>query len=838
MVAEQETETAAESTPQELEDATELASRVRNCLEDPRLATYVKRHVDFEETRKEVMRRGVFEPAKQLDSYNEYTRSLEQAVSLRQRIDGIMERRVLNAKTVLLLTAAAAVIILVLSEIRKPDDQQFTYVSIAVFTALFAVCGGWTLWAALIGQVPRKHIVSGSLITMLTVFPVGTTYEHLDGLRFQPVLSFSIFLISFVGGVGIAKPETRQELMDIKQVLALIRLAGQEKHRRDELRSAWLDDAFETVLIPLSTQVINDFLGEDQDKLLVEQNSQGLKRLHDLRLAVDTRSQSRVFRTLNRIDGGSIAIAGPRGAGKTTLLRLICKSTGSGSSRAPLAVGVAAPAEYTPRDFLVELFQRLCEAYITAQGHTVDRTAAHRFILRKRTMRVIRDGLWTLFRAALALALVLFVVWTARVGVKEMIDPLQAKIDSRLDEWLEQWPDFWRDYGWACQLGLLVAAVIVWPRLRIWRHLRWHAEPRMVTRAREHLLRLQVERTTTWGLNAGLPGIHGATMGLSKGDSLKYLPWSFPELVRNFRDFVEEITKDAGTAGPPVIITIDEVDRMGSVEKAERFISEIKAVFGIRNCFYIVSIAEEVGSVFARRAVAGRSIFENAFDDVVVIEPLYLAESRRLLLRRVPGFTDSFAYLAHSLSGGVPRELIRVTRRLVEINLAEKKYGRTFPRLDGLAAALVKEEMTETLIGIRTQLSSHSPAADLGGVFDFLRSMLRDMRLTVPCDMTRVLPRLYELARLEVSPPPDASEADPVGTILIQLSGVALFCLTIIEVFEDGVFELGRAQNVSFTVSPASFEELAAARRELSVSPSSCRAILTRFREAWNLPRV
>ncbi|WP_433472134.1 hypothetical protein ACQPZP_24950 [Spirillospora sp. CA-142024] len=837
MAAEQETETAAESTPQELEDAAELASRVGNCLEDPRLATYVKRHVDFEEARNEVMRRGVFEPARQLDSYNEYTRSLKQAVSLRRRIDGIMERRVLNAKTVLLLTAAAVVVILVLGELRKPDDQRITYLSIAVFTALFAVCGGWTLWAAVIGQVPRKHIVSGSLITILTVFPVGTTYEHVDGLRFQPVLSFSILLISFVGGVGIAKPETRQELMDIKQVLGLIQLEREEKRKQIRLRRDWLDDAFETVLMPLSTQVINDFLGEDQDKLLVEQNSQGLKRLHDLRLAVDTRSQSRVFQTLNRIDGGSIAIAGPRGAGKTTLLRLIRKSRQNGSSQEPLAVGVAAPAEYTPRDFLVELFQRLCEAYITAEGHTVDRTAAHRFILRKRTMRVIRDGLWTLFRAVLALALVLFVVWTARVGLKEMIDPLQAKIDGRLDEWLEQWLDFWRDYGWACQLALLVAAVIVWPRLRIWRHLRWHAEPRLVTRAREHLLRLQVERTTTWGLNAGLPGIHGATMGLSKGDSLKYLPWSFPELVRNFRDFVEEIAKEGDAAGP-VIITIDEVDRMGSVEKAERFISEIKAVFGIRNCFYIVSIAEEVGSVFARRAVAGRSIFENAFDDVVVIEPLYLAESRRLLLRRVPGFTDSFAYLAHSLSGGVPRELIRVTRRLVEINLAENKAGRTFPRLDGLAAALVKEEMTETLVGIRTQLSSHSPAADLGGVFDFMRSVLRDMRLTVPCDMTLIRPRLYELTRLEVSPPPDASEADPVGTILIQLSGIALFCLTIIEVFEDGVFELRRAESVSSRRSPASFEELAAARRELSVSPSSCRAVLTRFREAWNLPLV
>jgi hypothetical protein len=61
-----------------------------------------------------------------------------------------------------------------------------------------------------------------------------------------------------------------------------------------------------------------------------------------------------------------------------------------------------------------------------------------------------------------------------------------------------------------------------------------------------------------------------------------------------------------------------------------------------------------------------------------------------LLLKRVPGFTDSFVYLVYALSGGLPRELIRVTRRLVEGNQKFASTGR-HARLEDLAFILVKK---------------------------------------------------------------------------------------------------------------------------------------------------
>jgi hypothetical protein len=737
--------------------------------------------------------------------------------------------------TILILAVVGSV--LILSEFGRPKDQAY-YNILALLTAIFAVSGGWTLWASITGHVARKHILTGLLLTVLSLTPLAIMHEQLFGLRYRPVFSPCEFLVWFTAGIGLAKPATMKQLISIAAVINLSQREQGEKRRGGQLRKDWLADAQKNVLMPMTTHVVNDFLGEDYDKLLVEQDSEGLKKLHDLKLAIPTRSERRVFGTMDRSDGGSIAIAGPRGAGKSTLLRVVCDGRRTGSSSTKLAIYASAPAEYIPRDFLVELFQRVCEVYITARGYTVDRTAAHRFILRKRTARVIRDALWTLFRVVLALGLTALFIWTVRVGAKETLEPAQKAFDSSFSKLEKRGKYVWDNYRWICQMALLLIALIVWPPRRTWRYLRWHAEPSGVTRAREHLLRLQVERTTTWGLNANLPGFRGATVGLTKGGSLKYLPWSFPELVRNFRTFMERISREARANGGHIIIAIDEVDRIGSVEQAERFVSEIKAIFGIENCFYIVSVAEEVGSAFARRAVIGRSVFENAFDDVIVIDPLSLDESRKLLLRRVPGFTPSFAFLTHSLSGGVPRELIRVTRRLVEINLEESDAGRPYPRLDDLAAALIKEEMTETLTGMRTQLSSMSAGVDLGGIFDSMRGLIRTMELALPCDMTPALPQLYDFARLDLNPLRDAPEDGPTRAVLVQLSAFAFFCLTVLEVFEDGVFELDRAKSESDGSSPASFEELAAARRELSVSPSSCRATLARFRVAWGLPQL
>ena len=193
------------------------------------------------------------------------------------------------------------------------------------------------------------------------------------------------------------------------------------------------------------------------------------------------------------------------------------------------------------------------------------------------------------------------------------------------------------------------------------------------------------------------------------------------------RLFLENVARQFPDASHAVVVGIDEIDRIGSLDLAEKFIGEIKAIFGVERCFFLVAVAEDVGSVFAQRATAGRSILENAFDDVVVVQPLNFEETRNLLLKRVPGFTDSFVYLAYSLSGGLPRELIRVTRRLVEANQELASADRQ-PRLQDLAFILIKENLIESIRVTRAQISTLTLLAKWTELFKVLRSASTDLR--------------------------------------------------------------------------------------------------------------
>ena len=176
-----------------------------------------------------------------------------------------------------------------------------------------------------------------------------------------------------------------------------------------------------------------------------------------------------------------------------------------------------------------------------------------------------------------------------------------------------------------------------------------------------------------------------------------------------------------------MIVGIDEIDRIGSVEQAERFIGEIKAVFGIPNCFFLVSVAEDVGFLFSRRSIVGQSTLEHSFDDVIVVDALELDEARKLLSTRVPGYTDSFVFLALALSGGLPREMIRVARRLVEVNHQETE-NQDFPRIGNLTLCLVVEDTAEVLRTSRNQLARISLPDSWGNVFYQLRTAMVSLR--------------------------------------------------------------------------------------------------------------
>jgi hypothetical protein len=363
-------------------------------------------------------------------------------------------------------------------------------------------------------------------------------------------------------------------------------------------------------------------------------------------------------------------------------------------------------------------------------------------------------------------------------------------------------------------------------------------EPLLAKTARDYLQRLQVEKTVTWGTSLNLNPVSGRLLGgtLNKGGAASYAPWTLPELVGYTRRFMQDLANTYKGSTHAVVVGIDEIDRIGSLDHAERFIGEIKAVFGVERCFFLVAVAEDVGSIFAQRATAGRSILENAFDDIVVVEPLNFEETRDLLLKRVPGFTDSFVYLVYALSGGLPRELIRVTRRLVEVN---QKFGRTdrYPRLEDLAFILVKENIVESIRATRAQMSRLALDATWAGLFETLRSASTHLRSAPLSSLRESRQIIQELSELKM-PSNNGEQAtgnttgtdeDKAGRIIQSFSAYAYLSLTVIDAFSDRFFDLQTVQGNTASGSGGAYEELAFARAELSVSSANSRTMLARF---------
>jgi hypothetical protein len=216
------------------------------------------------------------------------------------------------------------------------------------------------------------------------------------------------------------------------------------------------------------------------------------------------------------------------------------------------------------------------------------------------------------------------------------------------------------------------------------------------------------------------------------------------------------------------------------------------------------------------------------------------AETRDLLIKRVPGFTDSFVYLVYALSGGLPRELIRVSRRLVEVN-QELRGTNRHPRLEDLAFKLVSEEAVEAIRATRSQFSRLTLNAGWVVFFERLRVASASLRSTSLSSLREMYGVIEKLSDVEAPGPAEQETAMEVTfaederearRIARNFSAFAYFGITIIDAFSDKFFDLQVVRQRTAKGFEGSYEELAAARTELAISPASSLAMLRRFRES------
>jgi len=384
----------------------------------------------------------------------------------------------------------------------------------------------------------------------------------------------------------------------------------------------------------------------------------GLSAVTDVATVTQNAACDDTREKIEKMSSGCVGVSGDRGSGKSTLIRDFCHHrygtpTWPPPSPSPLPglrLMVQVPLPYGAREFLIHLYTCLCKA-VLADARLNAASSGH--LILALVARSIRPA-WVL-RALSGIALVILTValaWRAATG---------------------RWPvPSWPEQAWAAvaAAAAFVAAAAVFG----WRTRQALIEAREVitlaTDAQARLERLHFQRTETRSRAGTLGGPMGTGLNLASSEAFTEQLMTLPELIDDYRDFAERTVAALQQAVDPgesktnvrLVIGIDQMDQIDDAQEASRFLNELSAVFGTPHCVYLIAVSPDTLGTTSQRMVPLKTASGGVFDEMVWIDALNLDEARDLLDRRVIGLPPAFVALCYVLSGGLPRDLLRVAR--------------------------------------------------------------------------------------------------------------------------------------------------------------------------------
>lgn len=595
-----------------------------------------------------------------------------------------------------------------------------------------------------------------------------------------------------------------------------------------EALSDWCTVMLRDTVLPELRRTINAELDERFSTTLTIGAIPGLERSHDVAFTVDTASTQRFRAAVARIHGsGALGLAGPRGSGKTALInQYVAGLRETGDEFEPIGITVACPVHYEARDFVLHLHATLCRAII---DRVDDRSEDQR---RRRTVSLrgfeiiatVRRVL--LFLAVLAGAVYLIV----RPDFALPIVPQLLRPARQPAAWMQPLLAI----GGLAAMGLFgavlrlarqvfltltdVLLVIVTftgsAQLRLSRR-RGTSERRMLKQETLAELRhIKLLQTSTTGWSGTVTTPWALSVGRSKSVALAERAQTFPEAVDALRGLIARCTETLGQ----VVIAIDELDKITSAERAQTFINEIKGIFGVPGCLYIVSVSDDALVTFEHSALGVRDAFDTAFDELVRLEYLSLADSLALLHSRVIGIPEPFGWLCHCLSGGLPRELLRLLRRV-----ADHRHLRPAPTLAEVCESLVGEDLAMRSREFRimaSRLTGRAPAETLKHL-----------------NRTASAKELLATAKQLVRRPAGVTDPD-TDRRRLEAATFAYHSATLKEVFADQLDADTAGPACAHGDGPGTFDQLSRARSLMREDPRLAWFLIDEFRVTWHLDVV
>lgn len=578
--------------------------------------------------------------------------------------------------------------------------------------------------------------------------------------------------------------------------------------------------------------LINLQLTPSYDPILKPLKAPGLAEFFDPAYEIPTKSKEKLNRLFNIMPNGSIGIAGPRGAGKTTLLLSFCRpSEKKIKCFEVLSVMTSAPIEYMARDFILHVFALVCKRVLTLKGKSPPSPWRYINPLQKPSLNPFVFFLNFLRRPifiVILFAIGLFLIFSSQY-ISKLYDAL---ISQGFEPGGFKLGIFFIGLSllWLFWLGFFLPQYY-----RVKEHLehRYSTEisPRynrdssseIVKEAQEWLriIRFQSSYSSGWSGSLKIPI---AEVGVNTATSLSEKQLSLPEIIDSYQRFIERIAQEY-----LVIIGIDELDKLPTDEQARRFLNEIKGIFGLENCFYLVSVSESAMSSFSRRGLPFRDVFDSSFDDIIYVNYLSLEEAKTLIKRRVIGMPIPFVSFCYCLCGGLARDLIRTCRNLLELVQLTPENNS----LPTLCSSLIRIE-------IKSKLHAVSVAA-------------KDINLEP--ESTELLEEINQIETSSISPPSllkccsdllhDAttisaqqhvseevlSKRNKLASLREELGAYLYFVITILEFFNEDM----DVKTFKEDEGSKALEQLAKACQFLAISPRIANSIIIEFRKSQEM---
>ncbi|WP_157746630.1 hypothetical protein [Micromonospora inositola] len=597
------------------------------------------------------------------------------------------------------------------------------------------------------------------------------------------------------------------------------RTASTFQFLRDNVKTAranWINAVGDNGVKPLLREEINARLPTFVNHIDV-QRANGLSEVRDPLYLVDTDAKAQIQELLDSMPSGSIGLAGPRGAGKTTLLRYFCSRDFRPLSEEDDAVRVtlAAPVRYDAREFVIHLFANVCRELapeVGKYGSPFD-AALNQF-------DETRAFFTSLIRLLLPLSLAWGLIQLAAVIADWKINPgLQSAVLLIV----------------LSASGLSALIYTRAARRRLWRvelslGREYHSSPSQIEMMAENLLvGLSYQQSVAHGWSAALKPPVGFEATSSSNVTMTERPMSLPEIVSRLADFLRQLS-----GHKKVFIGIDELDKIESAEDAQRFLNDIKSIFGLEGCYYIVSVSDNAMSAFERRGLPLRDAFDSAFDAIVATPYLDLVESRRLIRRRVIGMPEPFIGFCHALSGGLPRDLIRAARSVVNLS---KKKGQDRD-LGSVTAGVIATDINRKFLAARTAAQEIALEPSVGIFLSTLPRGVVDAR-----DVASVLRGRRSLLIESTTASPSGLGSEPsagdawqaLTRLRIELAAYLYFAETIARFF-DGPIDRDRLEWIAGGSHYSAPDRLARARMAFSVNPRLAWELTSDFNHDYDLP--